>query len=260
MPESDGLTNSNLRKGREANDHHLAVADMRDQTIEEHMWPVRCIANSIADNLPIQVDVDDLISAGAVGLIKAVDDFDPARGAKLETYARYRIKGAILDELRRQDMLPYSTRSKLRGVDGAIHNLERRLGRYPSDREIAEEAGISDDDLSRLLSMATAMDLYSLDDILENGGEEVNMADGQTAVQQEDPLARLEREEIAGVMVEGLKELPQMERTALGLYYYEGLRMKEIGEVMGVSESRISQIHSRAILLLRAKLRIHLRG
>jgi RNA polymerase sigma factor for flagellar operon FliA len=193
-------------------------------------------------------------------LIKAVDDFDPARGAKLETYARYRIKGAILDELRKQDMLPYSTRSKLRGLDKAIHNLERTLGRYPSDREIANEAGITEDELSRLLSLATAIDLYSLDDILESGKVDVDMAAGQARAQQEDPLTRLEREEIARVMVEGLKELPRMERVVLGLYYYEGLRMKEIGEVLGVTESRISQIHSRAILLLRAKLRIHLRG
>lgn len=260
MPETDGLTYTRERQGREEKHAGVAVVPERDQTIEEHMWLVRCIARSMADNLPEQVDLDDLLSAGAVGLIKAVDDFDPGRGAKLETYARYRIKGAILDELRRQDMLPYSMRSKLRGLDRAIHNLERRLGRYPSDREIAEEAGISEEDLSRLLSMAAAMDLYSLDDILENGGENVDVAGRQAAPQQEDPLTKLEREELARVMVDGLKELPQMERTVLGLYYYEGLRMKEIGEVMGVSESRISQIHSRAILLLKAKLRIHLRG
>jgi RNA polymerase sigma factor for flagellar operon FliA len=195
-----------------------------------------------------------------VGLIRAVDDFDPARGAKLETYARYRIKGAILDELRQQDMLPYSTRYKLRGLDRAIQNLQKSLGRYPSDREIAEEAGISEDELSRLLSLAASIDLYSLDDILENGGEEVDVAAGPAGAREEDPLTKLEREEIARVMVEGLRQLPKMERTVLGLYYYEGLRMKEIGEVVGVSESRISQIHSRAILLLRAKLRIHLRG
>jgi RNA polymerase sigma factor for flagellar operon FliA len=206
------------------------------------------------------VDVEDLISAGTVGLIKAVDDFNPAKGAKLETYARYRIKGAILDELRKQDMLPYSTRSKLRGLDRAIHNLERTLGRYPTDAEIAGEAGISEDELSRLLSTATAIDLYSLDDILENGDEDLDLAADHATSQPEDPLSRLEREEVTRVMVDGLKSLPQMERVVLGLYYYEGLRMKEIGEVLGVSESRISQVHSRAILLLRARLRIHLWG
>ena len=260
MRKADGLTYTGPPESRAEVDTHVAVADPRDSTIEDHMWLVRCIAKSMADYLPQQVDVDDLVSAGTVGLIKAVDDFDPARGAKLETYARYRIKGAILDELRKQDMLPYSTRSKLRGLDRAIHNLERILGRYPTDREIAKEAGISEDDLSRLLATATAIDLYSLDDILESGDEELDAAASHAGIQQEDPLSKLEREEIALVMVEGLRELPQMERTVLGLYYYEGLRMKEIGEVIGVSESRISQIHSRAILLLRAKLRIHLRG
>jgi len=260
MPELDGLTYTRPGEGRAKSESRLPVADVRDRTIEEHMWLVRCIAKSMADRLPGQVDVDDLISAGAVGLIKAVDDFDPSRGAKLETYARYRIKGAILDDLRKQDMLPYSTRSKLRVVDRAIHSLERSLGRYPSDREIAEVAGISEEELSRLLSLASAIDLYSLDDILENGGEDMDIAEGPAGARQEDPLTKLEREELARVIVDGLRELPQMERTVLGLYYYEGLRMKEIGEVVGVSESRISQIHSRAILLLRSRLRIHLRG
>jgi len=260
MQETDGLTYTKPPEGHGGVNDHIAVADTRDQAIEDRMWLVRCIAKSMADSLPQQVDVDDLTSAGTVGLIKAVDDFDPARGAKLETYARYRIKGAILDELRKQDMLPYSARSKLRGLDRAIHNLERTLGRYPTDREIAKEAGISEDELSRLLSMATAVDLYSLDDILESGDEELDIAASHAGVQQEDPLSKLEREELALVMVEGLRELPHMERTILGLYYYEGLRMKEIGDVVGVSESRISQIHSRAILLLRARLRIHLRG
>jgi len=260
MQDGDGLTYTKPGEDRTGRSSGIAVAEVRDKTIEDHMWLVRCIARSMAESLPQQVDVDDLTSAGTLGLIKAVDDFDPARGAKLETYARYRIKGSILDELRKQDVLPYSTRSKLRGLDRAIHNLERTLGRYPTDREIVEEAGISEEELSRLLATATAIDLYSLDDIMESGDEELDMAAGRHGQEQEDPQARLEREEMTLVVVEGLKELPQIERTVLGLYYYEGLRMKEIGEVVGVSESRISQIHSRAILLLRSKLRLHLRG
>jgi RNA polymerase sigma factor for flagellar operon FliA len=254
MQDGEGLTYTRPSEGR------VGVVEERDRTIEDHMWLVRCIARTIAESLPQQVEVDDLISAGAVGLIKAVDDFDPSKGAKLETYARYRIRGAILDELRKQDMLPYSTRTRLRSLDRAIHNLERRLGRHPTDHEIIEEAGISEEEMSRLLAVATAIDLYSLDDMLENGDQELKVASDHTAEQPEDPLSRLEREEVTLVMVEGLKALPHMERTVLGLYYYEGLRMKEIGEVLGVSESRISQIHSKAILLLRARLRIHIWG
>lgn len=260
MRETDGLTYKRPSQGCVCPDDHVAVADTRDKIIEDHMWLVRCIARSMADCLPQQIEVDDLISAGTVGLIKAVDDFDPSRGARLETYARYRIKGAILDELRKQDMLPYSTRSRLRRLDQAIHNLERTLGRHPTDREIIEEAGISEDEMSRLLAVATAVDLYSLEDILENGDEELRLAPDHGVAQPEDPLSKLEREEVTRVIVEGLKSMPRMERTVLGLYYYEGLRMKEIGEVLGVSESRISQVHSKAILLLRARLRIHLWG
>jgi RNA polymerase sigma factor for flagellar operon FliA len=254
MQEGEDLTYTRPVEGS------VGVVEERDQTIEGHMWLVKCIAKTIAESLPGQVDVDDLISAGTLGLIRAVDDFDPSRGAKLETYARYRIKGAIMDELRKQDMLPYSTRNKLRSLDEAIHNLERRLGRHPTDREIVEEAGISEEEMSRLLAVATAIDLYSLDDILEKGNENLKVAPDHPAVQPEDPLSKLEREEITRVMVEGLKTLPRMERTVLGLYYYEGLRMKEIGDVLGVTESRISQIHSKAIFLLRARLRIHLWG
>jgi RNA polymerase sigma factor for flagellar operon FliA len=238
----------------------VAVVEDRDRTIEAYMWLVKCIARTISESLPRRVEVEDLISAGTVGLIKAVDDFDPTRGARLETYARYRIRGAILDDLRKQDMLPYSMRTRLRGLDRAILTLERKLGRHPNDREIIEEAGISEGEMSRLLAVATAIDLYSLDDILENGEEDIEVASGHPGEQPEDPLSRLEREEMIGVMVEGLKALPPMERTVLGLYYYEGLRMKEVGEVLGVSESRVSQIHSKAIMLLRARLRLHIRG
>jgi RNA polymerase sigma factor for flagellar operon FliA len=236
----------------------LGVLTDRDRTIKQHLWLVRSIATSMAASLPKKVDVEDLISAGTVGLIKAVDDFDPSRGAKLETYARYRIRGAILDELRKQDLLPYSTRVKLRNLDRAIHDLERSLGRYPTDGEIAEAAGVSEEEMSRLLSIATSIDLYSLDEMFENGDETLRIDTQRVDPGSEDPLRRLEREEMTAVMVKGLRDLPLMERTVLGLYYYEGLRMKEIGEVLGVSESRVSQIHSKAILLLRARLRIHL--
>jgi len=260
MQDRDHMTYKTAPGGPDGPGPPVAVADTRDRTIEEHMWLVRCIARSIAESLPQQVDLDDLISAGTVGLIKAVDGFDASRGAKLETYARYRIKGAILDELRKQDMLPYSTRSRLRGIEQAIHRLEKSLGRHPTDREIVEEAGVSEDEVSRLLAVAASVDLYSLDDIIEKGNEDLCIASGHPGAGPEDPLSKLEREELIRVMIEGLKSLPRMERTMLGLYYYEGLRMRDIGELLGVTESRVSQVHSKAILLLRARLRDHLRS
>jgi RNA polymerase sigma factor for flagellar operon FliA len=230
----------------------------RNRLVKEHLWLVRCIAGSIMENLPRTVDADDLISAGTMGLIRAVDDFDPSRGASLQTYARYRIRGAILDELRRQDVLPYSVRSKVRQIEKAMEDLEIGLGRYPTDEELSEKVGISAAEISRLLATAASLDLYSLDEIFERG-------EGELAVELEaggendgDPLSRLEREELVKVVVEALRELPKTEKAVLGLYYYEGLRMKEIGEIFGISESRVSQIHSKAILLLRSKLRIGL--
>jgi RNA polymerase sigma factor for flagellar operon FliA len=230
----------------------------RDETVKMHMWLVKCIAKSIADTLPVQIDIEDLISAGTLGLIKAVDDFDPSRGAKLETYARYRIRGAILDELRKHDLLPYSTRSKIKQLDRTIVDLERGLRRYPTDEEIAERMGLAPDEVSGLLGVAASCDLYSLDEILENG-EPVLRLDPERAVSRpSDPLTSLEREELIKVISDAIRDLGETERTVLGLYYYEGLRMREIGEVLGISESRVSQIHSKAVLLLRGRLKIHL--
>jgi RNA polymerase sigma factor for flagellar operon FliA len=241
-------------------DRTIQVLPDRNESIKKHLWLVRCIARSIVDSLPKQVEIDDLISAGTVGLIRAIDDFDPSKGAKLETYARYRIRGAILDELRRQDMLSPSTRAKLRQLDVAIHELERRLGRYPTEDEIAAQAGLSLEEMWRLLAIATSVDLYSLEEILENPVGTLRLADTEPTASHEDPLHRIEREELAKVLVGCIRDLPKMEKAVLGLYYYEGLRMKEIGEVLGVSESRVSQVHSKAILLLRSKLRIHISG
>lgn len=230
----------------------------RDRLVEEHLWLVKCIASSIMENLPRTVDADDLTSAGTMGLIKAVDDFDPSRGASLQTYARYRIRGAILDELRRQDVLPYSIRSKIRQIEKAMAALEIDLGRYPTDEELSDKVGVSPEEISRLLAMAASLDLYSLDEIFERGeaelGVELETGDGNAG----DPLSKLEREELVKVVVGALRDLPKTEKAVLGLYYYEGLRMKEIGEIFGISESRVSQIHSKAILLLRSKLRIGL--
>jgi len=240
---------------REANT--TSVVD-REEIVKQHLWLVRCIAQSIAEALPRSVDVADLISAGTVGLIRAIDEYDPSKGAKLETYARYKIRGAIFDELRKQDILPYSVRSKVKQIDRAISELERELGRYPEDDEIAERVGLEVGEISKLLAMAGTLDLYSLEELLENGEISFDMVEGENQNGLTDPLTRLEREELVKVLVNAIKELPETERTILGLYYYEGLRMKEIGEVLGISESRVSQIHSKAILFLRSRLRVRL--
>jgi len=237
----------------------LAVME-RDGIVRDHMWLVKCISRAIHEHLPQWIDLDDLVSVGTMGLIKAVDDFDPAKGARLETYARYRIRGAILDELRRLDIFPSSTRMKLHQLEDAIVELERSLGRYPVDEEIAEKSGLSLQEISGLLSNATMVVLYSLEEIAGGADDRLGSEVGEAVTITDDPLATLERQELEQVLVEAIEHLPATERAVLGLYYYDGLRMKEIGKVLNISESRVSQIHSKAILLLRAKLRMHLSG
>lgn len=238
----------------------VGLPKAREDLINQYVWLVRCIARSIADSLPRSVDVDDLLSAGTMGLIKAVDDFDPSRGVRLETYARFRIRGAILDELRSLDPLPYSTRSKLKQVERAVADLEASLGRSPTATEIAEKMGLTPQEISILLATATSADLYSLDEMLDQGNGNVNTIIGELDTTKSDPLMKLERKELERLLVEAIKELPRTERVLLGLYYYEGLRMWEIGQVLGVSESRVSQIHSRAISTLRAALNAKVSG
>lgn len=245
-------------KSRGAGDT-LAVVD-RDSLVEEHMWLVRCISRAMHDHLPKWIDLDDLVSVGTVGLIKAVDDFDPERGARLETYARYRIRGAILDELRRLDIFPSSTRMKLHQLEDAIVELEKSLGRYPTDEEMAQKSGLSPEEISGLLANATMVELYSLDEIAGDGGGDLGGSFGEAVSTIDDPLANLEKQEMERVLIDAIADLPETERAVLGLYYYDGLRMKEIGKVLAISESRVSQIHSKAILLLRAKLIVHVSG
>jgi RNA polymerase sigma factor for flagellar operon FliA len=230
------------------------VAD-RDDMVRELMWLVKCVARSVAENLPQSVDVEDLIGAGTIGLIQAVENYDPARGANLETYARHRIKGAIFDELRRGDRLPQATRAKLKKVERAMETLERKTGRYPTDDEIALEAGLEAGEIPVLFSAAAAADLYSLEEVFQSGRGEASVDLGEINRDAPDPLSKLERKELEKTLVRAIRELPRVEKIVLSLYYYEGLRMREIGEVLGISESRISQIHSRAILLLRGKIR-----
>jgi len=237
----------------------LAVVD-RDTVVSDHLWLVKCISRAIHEHLPQWIDLEDLVSVGTMGLIKAVDDFDASKGARLETYARYRIRGAILDELRRLDIFPSSTRQKLHQLEDAIVDLERGLGRYPTDEEISEKSGLSLQEISGLLSNASMVVLYSLEELTGGSDDQLGWEVGEAVATMDDPLASLERQELERVLIEAIEELPATERAVLGLYYYDGLRMKEIGNVLNISESRVSQVHSKAILLLRAKLRMHVAG
>jgi RNA polymerase sigma factor for flagellar operon FliA len=220
----------------------------REQRIVDHLPLVKQIAASFAARVPRSVDAADLTSAGTVGLIRAVDAFDPDRGVAFEAFARRCIREAVLDHLRSLDPLPYSTRYRLRQVEACMLELEKHLSRLPTESEIADASGLSLRDVSNLMAQAASLTLYSLDE-LRDLDESRSEGDGREVLQ------RIEQKELRDVLAGLIRRLPRAERTALTLYYYEGLRMKEIGNLMNVSESRVSQIHARAVTMLRAQMR-----
>ena len=231
-----------------------------EKQLMDYLPLVKFIAGRIAMGVPRSVELDDLISAGVVGLIEAFNSFDAEKGVKFESYASIRVRGAILDELRAVDWAPRSTRAKSREMERAIAVLENRLGRSPTEPEIAESLGIPLDDLHHLMDDISCTTLLSLDDLTYGSDDEkpVSLIDTLGMPGQSDALSDLEREEMKGLLVEAIGLLSEQERLVIALYYYEELTLKEIGQVMELSESRVSQIHTKAVLSLRAKLRTKL--
>ena len=231
-----------------------------EKQLMDYLPLVKFIAGRIAMGVPRSVELDDLISAGVVGLIEAFNSFDAEKGVKFESYASIRVRGAILDELRAVDWAPRSTRAKSREMERAIATLENRLGRSPTEPEIAESMGIPLDDLHHLMDDISCTTLLSLDDLTYGSDDDkpVPLIDTLGMPGQSDALSDLEREEMKGLLVEAIGLLSEQERLVIALYYYEELTLKEIGQVMELSESRVSQIHTKAVLSLRAKLRTKL--
>lgn len=232
----------------------------REKQLMEYLPLVKYIAGRIAIGLPKSVELDDLINAGVVGLIEAHNNFDPSKGVKFESYASMRIRGAILDELRAIDWAPRSTRAKSREVERAISALENRLGRSPNEQEIAENLDMSLGELYKLLDDLSSTTLLSLDELTygSDDDKQVPLVDTLQSPDRSDALTDLEREEMRNLLVESIGLLSDQERLVIALYYYEELTLKEIGQVMELSESRVSQIHTKSVLSLRAKLRMRL--
>jgi RNA polymerase sigma factor for flagellar operon FliA len=229
-----------------------AVLD-REQLLLEHLPTVRYIARRIHERLPQHVELDDLVSAGVVGLIDAFSKFDHSKQVQFKSYAQFRIRGAILDSLRTLDWSPRELRRKGRAVEEAVRTLTQRLGRVPLEQEIATEMELSLGDYQQLLGELKGLEIGSLhiERTEDSGDEELAYIPGSP---DEDPLFRCMQGEMKRRLMDAIEELPEKERMVLTLYYYEELTMKEIGLTLGVVESRVSQIHSSAVVRLRAAL------
>ncbi|MFQ5481263.1 MAG: FliA/WhiG family RNA polymerase sigma factor [Nitrospinaceae bacterium] len=228
-----------------------------EQIIKEYAPMIKYVANRIALRLPPHIEVDDLISVGVLGLIDAIEKYDPSRGAKFKTYAEFRVRGSILDELRSLDWVPRSVRQKASEMDQASQRLQGKLGRPPEDEELAEELGVSLDTLFSSLNETRSMPMLSLDDlgISKESGEQQSLLDCLAGKSDADPHNQLRLTELKQIIARAIESLPEKERLMISLYYYEELTMREIGEVLGITESRVSQIHSKAVFRLRNKLR-----
>jgi RNA polymerase sigma factor for flagellar operon FliA len=231
-------------------------AGLRDSLIIHYSPLVKFVASRVAVGLPQNVEQADLASYGMFGLIDAIDKFEPGRGFKFETYAISRIKGAILDELRSIDWVPRSIRAKARSVEKAYAKLEAKFGRTPSDEEVAVEMKLTDEQFQATLSQISVLGLAALDEMLVMGGDRgESLTLGDTiADSNHGPMGAFEVTELRQMLSQAINGMPEREKIVLTLYYYENLTLSEIGRVLGVTESRVCQIHTKAVLQLRSRL------
>lgn len=228
---------------------------LRDQLILRYSPLVKYVGGRVAAGLPSHVDRSDLVSYGMFGLIDAIEKFEPGRGHRFETYAISRIRGSMMDELRRMDWVPRSVRTRSRRIEEAIAELENELHRSPTDRELAERLGLRLEQLQRILGQISMTGLAALDQTLSAGEADESLTLGDTIADDADgPSDVFESTETRRRLRDAVLALPERERLVLGLYYYEGLTLAQIGEVIGVTESRVCQIHTKSVLQLRSRL------
>lgn len=234
----------------------------REELILRYAFLVRCVADRLGINGAADLDRDDLISHGIIGLIDAVEKYDHCRGPRFESYASTRIRGAILDAVRGMDWLPRSVRASASVVERAVTGLEQRLGRHPSLDEVSEASGLDEDEIERVLTRVQSARMASLEsmgslDLTDSGGDTLMLMplSGGSDARWPAPDASAEAAEQRRVLVQAIGTLPPDERLVLSLYYFEELTLREIGQVMSLTESRISQIHTKAMMRLRAHLR-----
>ncbi len=226
----------------------------REELILKYAPKIKYIAQRLAWRLPPHVELEDLISAGALGLIDAIDKFDPTRNIQFQTYAEFRVKGAMLDELRSMDWIPRSVRQKASILEKTYAEIEQEKGRPATEAEVAEALNMAMDAFYDFINCARSLPLLSMDG--EDGeGVRQHFLESLTSEREDNPLTQLKKKELKKVLARMIDQLPKSEKIVVSLYYYEELTMKEIGRVLDVTESRVSQIHTQAMLRMRGKLR-----
>jgi RNA polymerase sigma factor FliA len=229
----------------------------RERLVVAYSPMVKFVAGRLGAGLPSHVDDADLISYGLMGLIGAIERFEPERGIKFETFAMTRIRGAIIDELRSLDWVPRSVRSRAREIEAAQAKLEHELQRAPSEAELATRLGISEEELQTSLLEIANSSVYALDElwtVSDSSGDQVSLLDTISDPRADDPQESLASSEVKDRLTEAISSLPEREQLVVALYYYENLTLREIGEVLGVTESRVSQLHTKAVMRLKAGL------
>jgi RNA polymerase sigma factor for flagellar operon FliA len=232
-------------------------ASARERLVVAYSPLVKFVAGRLGAGLPSHVDDADLISYGLMGLIGSIERFEPERGIKFETFAMTRIRGAIIDELRSLDWVPRSVRSRAREIEATQSKLEHELQRAPTEEELAAKLGVEPEELRTSLLEIANSSVYALDElwtISDSSGDSVSLLDTISDPRADDPQESLASSEIKDALTEGIASLPEREQLVIALYYYESLTLREIGEVLGVTESRVSQLHTKAVMRLKSAL------
>ncbi len=251
----DAVQTSSLVK-----EDYSPVNSTRDRLVVEYAPLIKYIAQKIAARLPTNIELDDLISSGVIGLMDAIEKYDASRDNKFKTYAEFRIRGAILDELRAQDWVPRSVREKAKTLERCYVRIEQAKGRQATDEEVCADLGISQEEYHDMLNQVRSVSLLSFDDVQNFSKADKRALHGfsdAASYKSSTPFSEVNHAALKGMISEAINDLPEKQRLVLSLYYYEDLNLKEIGRVLDVTESRVSQLHTQAILRLKGKLRNH---